>query len=281
MQKINIYSLTFLIAFLCLLFFYNVDKPKELTSQNQIIIKRENNIQSTPKPKKNTQIESSFDKSNTIIETTVFSDDPLIDKFIMMHKYRFCIKKFKIDAAKKNKIKQEMMFHENNLYCDKINKQHPEYQLKDKHWNDYVNNPPSNSYLGRLFSDNEFYKSHDYDIKRIIKEAKNISPDLFLSDQFVFMYEYMTNTNKILMDTLQSHQADYVSTIASYAQNLYACRIGADCGKNSTLMLTHCISNKNFCMDDYELLIKTKLTQGQQTDVALAYKFYETFFNIE
>jgi hypothetical protein len=281
MRKTSLYSLVFLIALFSFLFLQNKEKLIKPINPTQQIVQKTSNTKSKPKRRISTKTDIDINESETIIETTIFSDDPFIDQHIMKHKFRYCINQVNIDTDKKDKTKQEKMLHKYNLYCNKIMKKHPEFRLADKHWNDTSKKPVPNSYLGKLFSDNEFYKSPDYDIKRIIKEVKNISPDLLLAEQYIFMFEYMMNTNHSLMEILQSHQLDYVSTIANYAQDLYACRNGADCGQNSTLMLTHCMKNKNFCMSDYELLIKTKLTQGQQADVVLAYKFYEKFFTVD
>lgn len=281
MRKNSLYSFIILLVFLGFLFLQNKDKLTKSMTQSESIVQNVNKNKPTHITNTTTKKDTNIKISNDIIETTIFSEDPLVDKFIMIHKFRYCIKNYKISTSKNYKTKKEKMFQEHYLYCDKIQKKHPEYRLKNNNWKDYKKMPISNSYLGRLFSENEFHKSPDYDLKRIIKEAKNISPDLLLADQFIFMYEYFKNTEHRLMEILQSHQLDYVRTISSYAQDLYACNNGADCGKNSTLMLTHCMVNQNFCMDDYELLIKTKLSQGQQADVALAYQFYESFFNVD
>ncbi|MCF6288417.1 MAG: hypothetical protein L3J53_04165 [Proteobacteria bacterium] len=257
---------------------YTAIKSDQTTLQSQ-------SIRQVPEDIHKTQI-----KDEIVITTNVFSDDPLVDKFILKHKFTYCIQKINSDTSKisdyidkklnKNTYpKREKIFQEHYLYCEKIIEQHPQYHLQELTWNNYKNNPPANSLLGQVWSGEIVYDSADYDIHKIIKEAKDTSPNLFLAGHYLFVYEYFHNNEKAIMELLQSRQKDYVLIISDYAQNLYACRHGADCGKNSTLMLSKCLQSEKFCVDNYEKLISEMMTQGQQADIKLVFEFYETFFS--
>ena len=79
----------------------------------------------------------------------------------------------------------------------------------------------------------------------------------------------------------ETQNETYVTSIFLYAETMYACNQGAECGEYSMELLIRCINNERFCgLQSYQELINTKLTKSQQYDINLVVDFLENLFDI-
>ena len=115
----------------------------------------------------------------------------------------------------------------------------------------------------------------------LINQLTNVNPNLLLNrklsnELFHFYINYFEN---IIMDRLSSQNSGYIYSISEYAIKLYACKLGAECGENSSVVFMECYSNSNFCgVTSYTNFIDTKLTDAQQYDIKIYVEFLEDLF---
>lgn len=236
--------------------------------------------------KKVEEIKPKINKKNAIKPEyiTVFDEDPVVNNEIIEQKYEHCSQYFLFQKNKSNRNHSYSNLKTNNPdyynkhvdYCNKINELYPEFNLEK---NNIEKDNLSNSYLGQLLSDDEFAESQlQNDIGSVIKALLNADPNMMLS--IYAEVAYLTFVPD-LQQLLGSQQNDYIVMIGRYAQILFACRLGADCGENSAIVFYTCLSNENMCVNNIEELIKTKFSKGQQADIELAYQHLVKYFTLD
>jgi len=277
---------------MALIFMNNLDQNNEVAESKNLDTQIEkksflNNKQTKAQPnvkEKNTSEEVIEISHEPIV--TIFDNDPIVDKEIIAIKFKHCsqLLYFLKDNKYKNKWSHsyEKLKKDNSAYyekhlnqCIKVNKEHPEYGIEE---NKKLDSFQPSSYLGRLMSDDTFAEDEFEYNQDLIREAlMKADPNLLLS--FYSMIAYF----KFIPDlefTLGSQQHDYRAIIGEYAQILFACRLGADCGEFSSIVFEKCMLNSDMCSNSIEELIKTKFSQGQQADIELAYQHLVDYYDI-
>ncbi len=215
---------------------------------------------------------------------TTYNEDSSVDKLLIYLKYQYCFdlmspktinSSLRLSNAfnKSSSEKKNIRLKEYRKICEEVSQQHPEFSFKKEFSFSDLNSANATSSFGKQLFDKNFGKNEAYHLSDKISDIKSVNADLFLSGNFLFYMDFQEVFQWDLYDLLHSNNPDYVRTIYNYAQDLYACRQGAACGKYSTLVLTKCIMNDAFCVEDFETLVKTQLTIGQQADIGIAYNY--------
>lgn len=221
---------------------------------------------------------------------TTYNEDPVIDKWLIYSKYQYCFDilspktvnstlRFSNPFNKTSQEKKKIRLKEYRNICEKLEQQHPEFSFKKKFSSNNLNIENTTTSVGeRLFG---FYSgnSDSYSLHEKISDIKSVGVDLLLSGNYLLYNDFQQVFQWDLENLLRSNNVDYVRTIYNYAQDLYACRQGAECGKYSTVILTKCIMNDAFCVDDFEELVNSKLTSGQQADLLIVYNYLQEKFD--
>ncbi|MCF6318536.1 MAG: hypothetical protein L3J83_04520 [Proteobacteria bacterium] len=175
--------------------------------------------------------------------------------------------------------KKKQRLKEYHDICKKIAKQHPQHSFDEGFDFSKMSNEKYTDTLGKKMLDETYFNSENYALTDKVAYIKRVGADLLLAANYLFYLDFDETFKRDLYDLLQTNNHDYVMTIYNYAQNLYACRHGAECGKYSSVVLEKCIQNDAFCVDDFETLVKTSLTAGQQADIDIAYRYLLQMFD--
>ncbi len=248
-------------------------------------------VQTKEKPIENPSTETTFttivkktDK-NTIIPT-VFDDDPVVDIQLIISNNRFCYRLLSNIAQTKDYLEQIKMrvnnkqftyFQNYTQYCEKLKLEHPEFQLTNKQrLLEQNKDKKATSLWGRIISGElDVDTLNNLEIQSLLKQ--NDANILSLAPKYLEKY-YEKVIHWGLEDALQNHQYDYVTYIRYHAHHVYMCNIGADCGKNSSIMARICYQNSLSCGLTFQEYIKTVLTQGQQADIQLAMSYLRNIY---
>lgn len=255
-----------------------VNEPKDTSTE-------QNNLQQVAiSPTHSEQPETKSDKS------LFFSDDPFINRSIILGLYQNCIELFYLD--KKEGIDERYKYKslvsikriaERFSHCKKINNEHPEFNLDDNE-KFYKKVTGANSLLEKAFN-YKFSFGKDYmSDSQFIKELSQADPRILLNPTtfYVMSSFHMKNSTAIVMKLIHSQQIGHVWTLLDKAQQVYNCNLNGGCDKNSTLMYSLCINNEDYChLENHNEFIKTIMTKGQQADLAIVVRYIETLFEDE
>ena len=288
MQNSKIFLITLILISFVGLYIFNNQIESQFTNET-IQINSEINQKTIANRIKNeikeiTDIKSN--ENNTDKQTvTAFHIDPVVNKAIIEQKYSHCSQMFLLQQnnSVRNSNYQKLIKNKPDYYkkhfenCQKINSNFPEFNLDKQN---ITKDDVANSHLGRVLTDSEYAESYLEDnIDLFIKDLFDADPNMMLS--IYAEVSVILAFSSELQQLLNSQQHDYSIMIGGYAQKLLACRLGADCGGNSTLMFKTCLNNQNLCANSFDELIKTKFSEGQKADIELVYEYLVNYYKIE
>ena len=294
MRKIN---LVLILVGLVLLLYWLINTQESKQTKNFIdSIKNEEMINYKPvaeqlkKVVPSSKLKSKKEDSIIPKARTFFNEDPFIDKLIIYSKYQYCFDLLSPQTTnsslrltyvynKSSGEQKKRHLKEYRKICDKVAQQYPEYYLEKGFSFKHLTNLNATSVFGKRLHDIQFSQGENYTLSNKITDIKNTSPDLFLSINYLFYMDFNEVFKWDLYELLQTNNSDYIWTIYNYAQDLYACHQGADCGRYSTVVINKCILNDAFCVNDFETIVKMKLTKGQQADIAITYEYLMGVFD--
>lgn len=239
----------------------------------------------TPTINKNTKVQvKELEKTSNF-----YSNDTIINRAIINTLYEVCIDYFKgVDSMsihnKSKKLQAQLDVFTNN--CEVVNKEHPEFLLENwdlsrEHNSSNPHNSVFSKYVKSSYPKIKLNDNFDEGIK-IIKQLKYENPNILLIrhlqyELYDFYIEYLILE---MYSLLQTQNESYLLNILLYSEVQLACKLGAECGKNSFQLLIKCYNNNNFCgLNNYQELIEL-LTPSQQYDIELLVKYLEDLFEI-
>jgi hypothetical protein len=238
-----------------------------------------------PTIQSNLPTETIQDPKSDALETSetvyVYDADPVIEAQLMIDNNKSCYQQLsnKKEMNKYSQIielklssKQKSYYDSYKKYCEELNELHPEFKLtKFNSVKKQQRNLVATSQWGKIMTGeiDTATLSH-YEISHILK--KNDVNILSQAPKFLREY-YQEIIHWQLEDVLQNHQYDYINYIQKLAHQLYICNLGSDCSITSTVMVNLCFKNSMNCGLDYPQMIKSTLTQGQQSDIHLALSY--------
>lgn len=222
------------------------------------------------------------------IQSYYYSDDQIINHAIIEALYDYCLAYFSGYDSFSNTVKSEkfvVQLEKFHNHCKEINSNHPEFLLdnREAYYQNKRNKNPSDLLNLLVRSSLKLHKDYDQGIN-VIKQINYESPNILLvrnvkMDLYDFYIEFYSID---LFNLLETQNEAYVTSILMYAETLYACNQGAECGENSMELLLQCSINERFCgLQSYQEFINSKLTKSQQYDIKLVVGFLENLFDIE
>lgn len=216
-----------------------------------------------------------------------FDDDPVVNATMIINKHKLCINQLAENAYKSKymkliqlrlDVKQNDYLVNLKKHCEKINQDHPEYNLSNpKRLRKQKENAVATSTWGKIIKgDLDVEDLKEYEIEDLLRQ--NSIAILSQAPKYLIGY-YQEVMHWDLEDVLQSHQYDYILQIAEYSHQLYLCTIGDECGVQSSIMAGLCFYNAKSCGLTYPQYIESVLTQGQQADIQLALGYLHGKYN--
>ncbi|HOP22197.1 MAG TPA: hypothetical protein PK055_09330 [Gammaproteobacteria bacterium] len=262
------------------------------TENKQLIVPDEDNQPESKLPHVvKQQSEMNLDKNSDLISSVddyIYDPDPFVETQMMLHENELCYNyistkqssKFSESLKRMSHRLQEQQskfFDEHFEYCDKLNMQKPRLQLDNhKEVKERLKQSQPNSLWGKILSgDVEVDTLNHSQIKDLLKQNRlsvlSLAPKIF--------YEYYEEVVHWDMEyVLQNRNYDYVKLVQDYAQELYLCNLGRECGPNSQFMIRMCLTSQQACGLNYNQYIENILTTGQQSDLQTALQYFENSY---
>ncbi len=227
------------------------------------------------------------DSKHEVLLDVVYDDDPVVNASMLLHENVLCIRHLSDSKNYEQYLQlfkarldenQQKFYDKFTQYCQKLNKQHPEYHLTDKKiLNQQKNKAQAVSLWGEIIKGEKLATDlTDSEVRGLLSSGSlNV---LTQAPQYLREF-YQKTIHWDLESVLGNHQYDYVEYIQNYAHQLYLCQSGADCSAYSSTMVMLCYLNSKGCGLDYPSYIQQVLTQGQQADIALALDYLKSQYN--
>lgn len=215
-----------------------------------------------------------------------YSGDQIINNAIIEALYDICFEYFlQNDSFSKNMLSVKQIDQLNKFFqhCKEINSTYPEFNLDNREafYQNKINKTPNELLNLLVRNGSKFSKDFNLGIN-VIKQIRNENPNIMLirNVKYEFLDFYVAFYLADIYELLQTQHEYYVWSIMQYAQTLFACNRGAECGENSMELLLQCYHNEMFCgVKSYQEFINTKLTKSQQHDIYLTVEFIENIFD--
>ncbi len=248
----------------------------------------QNNFKKIKIPKKLTNSQALKPATKKKPKRQIYDKDPVVNEYIFLSKYQNCMVYFKPVkslgvikvAPKKYTKKQQKRLDEFFEFCEQEKIMHPSFFEKDIFSTLMnVNQAKAQSPLGELIA-KEYVARANQELQKIYQTLKKGHPNIMLNAINLLGIGFTRDVfYPSLEEILRTHDAKHIKLVADYAQKLYACNYGADCGENSSLMINYCKLNEDFCVTTYKEMLKDRLSFAQQADIKLVYQVYSSFFD--
>jgi hypothetical protein len=300
-SKLTVSFILLLVAIVAFMLFkqnnqFEVTPTKEQTltqtENKQPIVPNEDNQSESKLPDVVKQkSEMNQDKNSDLMSSVddyIYDPDPYVETQMMLHDNELCYNYISTKQSSKFSESLKRMSHRlqdeqskffdgHFEYCDKLNTQKPRLQLDNyKEVKERLKHSQPNSLWGQILSGEIDVETLGHSqIKDLLKQNRlsvlSLAPKIF--------YEYYEEVIHWDMEyVLQNRNYDYVKLMQEYAQQLYLCQLGTECGPNSQFMIRMCLSSQEACGLNYNQYIENILTTGQKNDLQVALQYFENVY---
>jgi hypothetical protein len=259
-------------------------KPQK-TSAEKLILNKKHSKQISKKRTNHTD----FNKELVITYVNEFDNDPVIEHQVLQRRHTICIEYFAYKeisitgkrAAFKNKQQQDF-YLQATKDCEKLNKAHPEYDLTATTKQRITKNKlTGKTRFGILLEPNKTKYTEEetlFIFKIIAKKYPSLINSPILYKTLQYKIDIMTPQ---VMQIIQTTQVNYASRIIFDADNYLACQLGADCSNQSSMMYYYCLSEPNFCVNNYDELFNTRFPSAVTADILLALPYIKSVYQVD
>lgn len=228
-------------------------------------------------------------KNSAITFVNEFDNDPVIEHQALQRRHKICIEYYaykEISITGKRapfKTKQQQDFYlQATKNCEKLNKTHPEYDLTATTKQRLAKNKlTGTTRFGMLLEPNKVEYTEEETLF-IFKTIAHKYPSLINSPVLYKTLQY--KIDKMIpevMQIIQTTQVNYASRIIFDSENYLSCQLGADCSNQSSMMYYYCLSEPNFCINNFDELFNTRLPNAVKADISLALPYIKSIYQVD
>ncbi|MFK8011729.1 MAG: hypothetical protein AB8B80_06790 [Marinicellaceae bacterium] len=295
MNKIIIIFIVLILLFGVIFWQSNIEE-KDIVNTKSIV---DDTITVVEKKSSNLKVEVKATANNHIKleelkQPFLFHDEPVIDFKFAMSKLGNCIEYFNpillkgpfANQKKELTEKQSSVISDFNKYCESIKEEYPYYFSTNSIAELIKLNPNLKSITDiNNLTETEMMKL-TYDFQEMVENLPEPDLSVFNSENayaVIGAHQLLKTTfeDKVfpdLKEIIGGNDSAYLTKIVTYSENKLACRLGAECGGNSNMMVNYCRIDENNCGLSFMQMYDTRLSRGQQLDIEATEAYLFNFF---